>query len=91
MKVRGNELLGRKIRMEIPTIIAPAVCVTRSIQQIGRNGESTFDLTSMCRLVVMVLMVMTMETMSTTMRRNRGKEVQSGFEKLGEWMQLPHP
>ena len=22
---------------------------------------------------------------------NRGKEVQSGFEKLGEWMQLPYP
>ena len=47
VKVRSNELLGRKIRMETPTIIAPAVCITRCIQQIGRSGESTFDLTSM--------------------------------------------
>lgn len=66
--------------MEIPTIIAPAVCITRCIQQIGRTGESTFDLTSMWRLVAMVLMAMTMETMSIIMRR------MEPWERSSKWI-----
>lgn len=49
--------MGRKIVVEIPTIIVPAVYATKSMQQIRRNGESTLDLTStsVVRLSLMYL------------------------------------
>ena len=49
--------MGRKTIVEIPTIIVPAACATKCMQQIRRNGESTLDLTSMsvARLSLMYL------------------------------------
>lgn len=38
--------MGRKIVVEIPTIIAPAFYATKSMPQITGNGESTLELTS---------------------------------------------